>query len=120
VLACEPRACFTAQSKSDPLQRLPLAIGATSVDAGHILKTLYENPALVGGEVAEVLAHSNSKAPLRATPGQVGQSASVASLDPAPKLFAQRALSREIGRRGVDAHQPSGERERQRAVVRER
>jgi hypothetical protein len=32
-------------------------------------------------------------------------------LDPAPKLFAQRALSREIGRRGVDGHQASGERE---------
>ena len=32
-------------------------------------------------------------------------------MDPARKLFAQRALSREIGRRGVDGHQASGERE---------
>jgi hypothetical protein len=38
-------------------------------------------------------------------------SASVASLDPARNLFAHRALSREIGRRGVDGHQASGERE---------
>jgi hypothetical protein len=75
-LACEPRACFTVQSKSDPLQRLPLAIGATSVDAGYIVQTLCENPALAGGKVAEELAHSNSKAHRRATLGQVGQSAS--------------------------------------------
>ncbi len=31
-LACEPRACFAAQSKSDPLQRLPLAVGGASVE----------------------------------------------------------------------------------------
>jgi hypothetical protein len=110
-LACEPRASFAAQGKSDPLQRLPLAFGATSVDVGHILKTLREDPALAGGNVAEELAHSNSKANRRATLGQVGQSASSASLDPARKLFAQRPLSREIGRGGVDGHQASGERE---------
>ena len=69
-LACEPRACFTAQSKSDPLQRLPLAIGATSVDAGDIVQTLCENPALAGGKGAEELAHSNSKAHRRVAPGQ--------------------------------------------------
>src|SRR5215208_5637525 len=79
-LVCEPCACFTAQSKSDPLQRLPLAVGGASVDAGHILKTLREDPALAGGLVAEELAHSNSKAHRRAAPGQVGQSAGVASV----------------------------------------
>ena len=48
-LVCEPRACLTAQSKSDPLQRLPLAVGGASVDAGHILKTLREDLALQEG-----------------------------------------------------------------------
>jgi hypothetical protein len=87
-LACEPRARFTAQGKSDPLQRLPLAVGAGSVGAGHILQTLREDPALAGGNVAEELAHSNPKAHRRAAPGQVGQGAGVASVDPARRLLA--------------------------------
>src|SRR5215203_5903731 len=110
-LACEPRPCLTAQSKSDPLQRLPLAVGGASVDAGHILQTLCENPALAGGNVAEELAHANSKAHRCAAPGQVGQSAGVESVYPARKLFAQRALGSGIGRGSVDGHQASGERE---------
>jgi len=58
----EPGSRFASESESDPLQGLPLTVGATGVDAGHLIQALGEDPALAGGLVAEELAHSNPKA----------------------------------------------------------
>jgi hypothetical protein len=101
-LASQPRSRLAAQSESDPLQSLPLAVGGAGVDAGYLIQALGEDPTLAGGLVAEELPHSNPEAYRHPAPRQVGQSAGVAPVDPTRRLPAERALGREIGRGGVD------------------
>ena len=74
------------------------------VDEEMVQQILLDDPAFLK-EIVERVLQSGLDPHRRATPGQIGgQSASVASLDPARKLFAKWALSREIGSRGVDGH----------------
>src|SRR5215203_1805759 len=67
-LAGQPCSRLATKGESDPLQRLPLAVGGAGVDAGHLIQALGEDPTLAGGNVAEELAHSNPKAHWRAAP----------------------------------------------------
>jgi hypothetical protein len=110
-LAGQPRPGLAAQGEGDPRQRLPAAVGAPGVDAGHFLQTLGEDPPLTGWFVAEELAYPNQQAHRHHGPGELGQGATVAAVDPARRLLAARTPGRGIVRRCMDGHQVCVERE---------
>src|SRR5918911_2085622 len=108
-LSGKPRSGLAAQRECDPLQSLPLAIGAAREGLGHLIQALGEDPALAGRLVAEELAHPDPQAHRCATPGKVGQRTGVETMDPARSLAAHRTMSLRASQTTADGQRVSVE-----------